>query len=195
MRSGGPTTMQAMTAAMRMTAEEYMAWDGPRGTNLVEGEVIMPQPRNVHQYVLADLYMALRLWREAGEGRGLVTLPIDVSLDEVNVYAPDVLWYRQGRDRLEPDVAPQPLPDIAAEIRSPSTWRYDVGAKKAAYERFGLPELWLVDTAASEVLVFRRSKPQAAVFDVALELAGDDTLTSPLLPGFALPIADIFAAP
>jgi Uma2 family endonuclease len=106
--------MNAMTVAQRMTADEYLAWDGPRGTNLV------------------------------------------------------------------------------VEIRSPSPWRYDVGAKKTAYERHGLPELWLVDTAASEILVFRRSTPQAAVYDVSLELAAGDTLASPLLPGFALPVADIF---
>lgn len=99
MRPGGSTTMQAMTVAQRMTAED-MAWDGPRGTNLVGGEVVN--------------------------------------------------------------------------------------------ERYGLPELWLVDTAASEILVFRRSTPQAAVYDVSLELAAGDTLASPLLPGFALPVADIF---
>jgi hypothetical protein len=39
------------------------------------------------------------------------------------------------------------LPDLAVEVRSPSTWRYDVGKKKATYERGGLPELWPVDTA------------------------------------------------
>ena len=184
--------MNAMTVAQRMTADEYLAWDGPRGTNLVEGEVVMPQSRQLHQNVLADLYIALRLWRDAGKGRGHVTLPIDVSLDDVNVYAPDVLWYRSERALGHDDDPPYSLPDIAVEIRSPSTWRYDVGAKKTAYERHGLPELWLVDTAASEILVFRRSTPQAAVYDVSLELAAGDTLASPLLPGFALPVADIF---
>ena len=44
------------------------------------------------------------------------------------------------------------MPDIAVEVRSPSTWRYDIGAKKSGYERRGLPELWLVDTRADEVL-------------------------------------------
>jgi Uma2 family endonuclease len=71
---------------------------------------------------------------------------------------------------------------------------YDVGAKKAAYERCGLPELWLVDTAASEILVFRRSMSQTAVFDVDRQIPRGDTLTSPLLPGFALPVTDVFVA-
>ncbi len=184
--------MQEMTVATRMTAQEYMAWDGPRGTNLVDGEVIMPQPTRPHGRAQVRLVVALENWSTAGE-RGEVLTPIDVSVDDVNVYAPDVLWYRSGRDLPSPDVRPQPLPDIAAEIRSPSTWRYDIGAKKAAYERYGLPELWLVDTAASEILVFRRSTPRGGVFDVSLELAAGDTLTSPLLPGFALPLTDVFA--
>ena len=54
------------------------------------------------------------------------------------------------------------LPDLAIEIRSPSTWRYDIGAKKSVYEREGLPELWLVDGDANVVLVFRRSAPGAS---------------------------------
>jgi hypothetical protein len=33
---------------------------------------------------------------------------------------------------------PSPLPQLAAEVRSPSTWRYDIGAMNAGYERDGL---------------------------------------------------------
>ena len=69
-----------------------------------------------------------------------------------------------------------------------------MGAKKSAYERHRLPELWLVDTAADEVLIFRRSKPPAPTFDVAEELARGDTLTSPLLPGFVLALDELFPA-
>jgi len=85
-----------------------------------------------------------------------------------------------------------PIPDLAVEVRSPSTWRYDIGAKKAGYERRGLRELWLVDTAADAVLIFRRSEPGAPGFDTALELDRDQELTSPLLPGFALALAELF---
>ncbi len=52
------------------------------------------------------------------------------------------------------------------DVRSPSTWRYDIGTKKSVYEREGLPELWLVDTDAGVLLVFRRSTPKAPSFDV-----------------------------
>jgi Uma2 family endonuclease len=63
-------------------------------------------------------------------------------------------------------------------------------AKKAAYEREGLRELWLVDTDAKVVLVFRRSARGVGSFDVALEI--DDSLTSPQLDGFELPLVELF---
>ena len=78
------------------------------------------------------------------------------------------------------------------EVRSPSTWRHDIGPKKAGYEAMGVRELWLVDFTS--VLVFRRSDPKRPDFDVSLELTPDETLTSPLLLGFALPLADLYPA-
>jgi len=101
------------------------------------------------------------------------------------------MWYPEGAAPVRGDERPYPIPGIAIEVRSPSTWRYDIGAKKAAYERDGLPELWLVDTSAIEVLIFRRSDAGCPTFDVALELEAHDTLASPQLPGFALSVGTL----
>jgi Uma2 family endonuclease len=84
------------------------------------------------------------------------------------------------------------VPELCVEIRSPSTWRYDVGVKKSIYEAAALPELWLVDSEAATVLVFRRSAPESPRFDVALELRRGDTLTSPQLPRFELTLDQLF---
>jgi len=84
------------------------------------------------------------------------------------------------------------VPELVVEVRSPSTWRFDVGAKKDNYELAGVAELWLVDTEAEVVLVFRRSTPRNARFDLSLDLGIDEALTSPLLPGFELAVSEIF---
>jgi Uma2 family endonuclease len=181
-----------MAVAQRMTLAEYVERDDlPRWTNLIDGEVVVSQPTPRHQRVLADLATELNIWCRGGS-RGEATMSIDVELDDHNCFAPDVLWYRPGREPEYTTAVPQPLPDIAVEIRSPSTWHYDIGTKKARYEQHGLPELWLVDTAADVVLVFRRSTPRAPRFDVLLELARGDALTPPLLPGFALALDELF---
>ena len=188
--------MAGMAVAQRMTVAEYVERDDlPRWTNLIDGEVVVSQPTNRHQRVLLDLATDLNVWCRGGSGRGQASMPIDVELDEHNCFAPDVLWYRPGREPGYSTVVPQPLPDIAVEIRSPSTWRYDIGTKKARYEQYGLPELWLVDTVADEIFVFRRSTDKATEFDLFLELARGDALTSPLLPGFALALDALFGPP
>ena len=181
--------MNAMQVAQRITADEYLALDAewPR-TWLIECEVVVDQPRILQ----GRLLRALAEWCEDAPDRGLAVLPIDIKLDDRNVYAPDVLWYRASREPAVDARAPYPLPDLAVEIRSPSTWRYDIGTKKRLYEREGLPELWLVDGQSSVLLVFRCSAPSAPVFDVELEFDASATLTSPLLPGFALDAGALF---
>lgn len=187
--------MTAMPVAHRMTADEFIAMPVPehgRPWNLIDGEVVVNDPTVLHGEAQGNILFALESWSRAEAGRGRARLPADIQLDDRNVFIPDVLWYRHGRD---PDLSappPYPMPDLAVEVRSASTWRYDVGAKRAGYESHGLPELWLVDTAASAVLVYRRSQPDSPTFDVALEVERAGELTSPLLPGFRLALADVF---
>jgi Uma2 family endonuclease len=185
--------MGAMSAAQRMTAGEFLDLpdtDDLRWAQLIEGELIVDAPRPLHQKVAGELIYLLMSWARSGEGRGTVWHQLGIKLDERNVFQPDVLWYCEDAG---PDLhsrPPSPVPQLAIEVRSPSTWRYDIGAKKAAYEREALQELWLVDTDARVVLVFRRSAPDVESFDVALELT--DLLTSPQLDGFELPLVELF---
>jgi Uma2 family endonuclease len=184
--------MNVMTTGA-MTADEYFAGpeDGPR-TQLIEGELVLVEPTWLHQIVCVDLTFALKTWIVAEPGRGQVSMPIDVKLNERNVYSPDVLWYAAECAPQRTDPRPYPMPNIAIEVRSSSTWRFDIGTKKRVYEQRGLRELWLVDTSASSVLTFRRSRPDATIFDVVLELERDEQLTSPQLPGFSLALSDLF---
>jgi len=185
--------MTTMAVGALMTADEYLALgeERPR-TELIEGEVVLVEPTLLHQLVCGDLHVALVVWARAEPGRGLAAMPIDVKLNERNVYAPDVLWYAEDRAPRRGDDRPYPMPSLAIEVRSPSTWRFDIGAKKRVYEERGLPELWLVDTPRPSVLIFRRSAPDAGGFDVALELERDEQLTSPQLPGFSLALSELF---
>ncbi len=180
--------------ATRLTADEYYAItvEGDR-KQLVDGEIVVNEPKLIHAELQARLLIALRLWIEAGEGRGFASLPSDVRMDAYNVYGPDLLWFSEEHRPIDLNAYPERVPDLCVEIRSASTWRYDVGAKKRVYEQGALPELWLVDDGAESVIVYRRSKPESGVFDVALELTCGETLTSPQLPGFVLALNELFA--
>lgn len=188
--------MPGMVAAQKMTADEFLAMDDPRrGLQLIAGEVVVHQPRLEHQRVLGLLHFHILSWIRTNPDRGLVSLPLDVKLDDHNVYAPDLLWYAAGTGpAATPIYPPYPIPSLAVEVRSPSTWRYDLGTKKSTYEADGLAELWLVDTDGACVLVYRRSRSDAPAFDVELELDRDEVLASPQLPGFSLALAELFGA-
>lgn len=181
------------TVATRMTAEQYHAWsvEGDR-TQLVAGEVIVNEPRPMHGLLQFRLLFAIGKWIEAGVERGMVIPPTSLTLDEHNVYGPDVLWFSEGNVPADLREYPEGVSDLCVEIRSPGTWRYDVGTKRAVYERTGLPELWLVDDRSETVLVYRRSKPGLGSFDVALELERGEVLSSPAMPGFELALERLF---
>ncbi len=183
-----------MTLTTTTTADEFLALgETDEHMELIEGEiVIMSIPRKRHQAITLHIVVQLTLWCEAAAGRGTASIELDHRLDGRNVFAPDALWVCDERWPAEDVSHLVGPPDIAVEVRSESTWRYDVGKKMTVYERNGLPELWLVDTAANSVLVYRRSTATTDEFDIALELRGGDVLSSPQLPDFELDIARLF---
>jgi Uma2 family endonuclease len=182
----------AMVDAL-ITADDY--FDAAAGvrepTQLIDGVIVPSQPKPRHQRVTLRIARCLLDWAE-GPGFGLAGIPIDVIINRYNVYAPDVWWVADAA-RVDPDEYFRGVPDLAVEVRSPSTWHYDVGVKRTRYEQHGLPELWLVDTSDRTVLVLRRSTPGAGRFDVEVKLTADEVLTSPLLPGLELRLAEVLA--
>ena len=179
------------TVAERLSADDYLAREDPRRTELIDGAVVVNEPTVLHQRVVGLIYAALLSWSQSGPDRGTVSLPLDVRLDDATVLAPDVLWFAAGIDLGAPR-SPR-MPDLAVEVRSPSTWVYDVGPKRELYERHGLRELWLADTASRTVLVYRRKRSDSG-FDVQSELAHGEQLASPLLPGFAASVGELIPA-
>lgn len=181
------------TTATRMTADEYYAITviGDR-KQLVDGEIVVNEPKLIHALLQGRVHIALQTWIDRGDGRGFASLPTDVRMDEHNVYGPDLLWFSAEHVPTNLDAYPDRVPDLCVEIRSQSTWRFDIGAKKRVYEAGGLPELWLVDDAARSVLAYRRSTPTSKTFDVALEFASGESVSSPQMPGFTLSVDELF---
>lgn len=110
-----------------------------------------------------------------------------VYYDEYNYVEPDMLYTRaEHLDRVTERYT-EGAPDLAIEVSSKSTRRRDLTIKRALYKRTGVAEYWFVDLRDEVVLVHRRDPG----FAQPLRLGPGDTLTSPVLPGFALPVADL----
>ena len=171
----------------RITADEFLAGPYPPGSELVDGVVHVNDAAFLHQEVVGRIYAALREWAltvllgRAGFGGNWV-------LDDGHVYKPDA-WWAARTPRGTRHHGP---PDLAVEVRSPSTWALDVGPKLRHYEQAGTSELWLVDPPARSVLVFRRAEGEEG-FAATVEVGPGEELTSPLLPGFRLAVDALFA--
>ena len=66
--------------------------------------------------------------------------------------------------------------------------------KRTRYERFGVQEYWGVDPELDAIKMYRRA---GGAFARVAELSAEehDVLTTPLLPDFSVPLAEIFASP
>lgn len=179
-------------ATPQMTADQFFALPfAPYRYQLIDGELIVDSPALPHQVAAANILVALGVWRRAAPGRGLALGSTDFRIDDHNVFQPDVWWVAERPITVKDQRRLESAPDLIVEVRSPSTWKYDRGVKKRRYEEGGVAELWLVDTN-DFVYVYRRSAPNAPTFDIELVFDADSVITSPLLPGFSLPVAEIF---
>jgi Uma2 family endonuclease len=80
-------------------------------------------------------------------------------------------------------------PDLVVEIISPNSLRYDRGAKRIAYLRAGVDELWLIDTAAKSLEVYRRK--ESPDFPI-VTLKPGESYSCALFPGLKLLLDEIF---
>ena len=65
----------------------------------------------------------------------------------------------------------------------------DKEIKPKLYSRYGVQEYWIVNWQLKTLEIYRRAAVQLQL--VSTLLVGD-TLTSPLLPDFSIPMAEIF---
>ena len=106
--------------------------------------------------------------------------------------APDVaviLWDARGdrREELRSAKVIPIIPDIAAEVLSPNETPAKIHRKLAQYFKAGVKEVWLIDPEDRSAEIWTGpSLPERA-------LAGADALASPLLPGFALRLEELFS--
>lgn len=167
--------------------------DGKR-YELIDGEVHgSTQPDWRHQYVCGCINAALTAWCRRGGG-GIVIPAPGVILSQEDAVAPDIVWVSKARMRrvLRRDGKLHAAPDLAVEVLSPGAKneQRDREAKLDLYSRYGVQDYWIADWRARTVQVYRH---RAGQLQRVGTLAGDDALTSPLLPDLALIVAELFA--
>ena len=160
---------------------------------LIDGEhFVTPAPSLRHQAIVLNIGSSLLAHvRARGLGRVFVA-PLDVLFSKIDVVEPDVLFV--GRARQKDVLRKEHLvgaPDLVVEVGSKWTRRRDETIKQKLYEKFAVPEYWIVNPVSNRITVFRLGDAMYAMTQ-QLSLEAGDVLTTPLLPGLEMPLADIF---
>ena len=187
-------TLKPRTGA-RLSIEEFLELPDTydkRKMELDEGELyIMPRPRTGHQFLQSDL-----IWYFQGHIRSFDEPPAQVlhdvivalSLESRVLYSPDLVVILEGSSAVIADRMVEGVPDIVVEILS-SDRRRDLVRKRQVYAEAGVPEYWIFDPREDTATLLELRNGEYVERAV---LTADDTLTTPLLPGLAIPLADMF---
>ena len=186
-------TRSGSTLRVKLTYEDLVKLpeDGLRH-ELVDGEHFMtPSPIVLHQQVAKRLVLSLGGFADHSGCGEVLFAPVDVVLSPYDVVVPDIFFLsRDHVGRLHGSHLTEP-PDLVIEILSPSTRGRDLGAKLRLYERFGVPEHWVLDPAAATARVFPHG-PRGYGEGMLLSAARGDALTTRFAPGWSLPLSDLF---
>lgn len=183
-----------MSTTLRWTSAdlEHFPDDGRR-REIIDGELhVSKQPNWYHQVICTRLGGLLDAWSTARQSGAAAGAPGVIFAEDDDV-APDVVWVSAAR--LAATLAGGKLraaPELVVEVLSPGKKNEtrDRETKLKLYARRGVDEYWIVDWPRHSIDIFRRDGP---LLVAAGSLGPEDTLASPTLPGFAAPLARIFA--
>jgi Uma2 family endonuclease len=181
------TTLRWISADLEVLPDDGKHYE------IIDGELyVSRQPGYHHQYACTQLSGALVVWSNQTSMGVTLQAPGVVFADDDDV-APDAVWISRERLALALDRAGhvRTAPELVVEVLSPGSAneRRDREVKLKLYSRRGVSEYWIVDWQQRKVEVYRR---QDLVLHLVTMLYATDTLTSPLLPGFACPLVRLF---
>ncbi|MBC8871055.1 MAG: Uma2 family endonuclease [Planctomycetes bacterium] len=179
---------------MRMTLEQFDApgdWDELYVYELVNGVLIVnPPPSEAERGPNELLGRMLWTYHERHPERST----FNYTLSEHTVNTPNnrrradrVVW--TGLDRM-PNVR-RDLPTIVIEFVSPDRRDHerDYVEKRSEYGSIGIREYWIIDRFRRQMTVVRWDEDDCQ----EMTMSETDVYTTPLLPGFELPLASLLA--
>jgi Uma2 family endonuclease len=189
----GKDSMKPAGPGVKLTYDDFVLFpdDGQRH-ELIDGEhYVTPTPVLKHQRIVGNVFFLIRSHLEMHRLGEVFGAPLDVIFSKFDVVEPDVLYVSSERAKEIFGQWVHGAPDLVVEVGSPSTRKRDETIKRRLYERWGVPEYWVVDPELDVVRVYRREGDR---FERPLELSleANDVLTTPLLPGLEMPLAQVF---
>lgn len=164
---------------------DLLAADEWKRYEIIDGELFVTRaPHLRHQAVIRNICADLQDWSNKTQLGEAFPTPGIIFSDADNVI-PDAIWISVERMARFTDEAGHFTgpPELIVEVLSPGATneRRDREAKLKLYSSQGVEEYWIVSREVEQVEVYRREN---AVLKRTATYKAQDTITSPMLPGF-----------
>lgn len=158
---------------------------------LIKGELIMsPSPVPYHQRISKRLEYLIYEYAEKNKKLGEVfDAPIDVYLEETEVYQPDIIFISKERSHIIGEKKIEGAPDLVIEILSPSSAYYDLRHKMTMYAKHGVREYWIVDPEERSIEVYENRDGHFHMLEKGKE---KEVIHSKVIPGLEISLDEIF---
>lgn len=135
------------------TIEDYLGFPDERRCEIIDGVVYdLSSPTAVHQEIAGEIFYQLKDHVRKNKGPCRVFIaPLDSALEENTIVQPDVMIQCDPERK---DLIGNPLPDLVAEVVSPSSKKNDYLLKLEKYKNSGVREYWIVDHKRGTVTVY-----------------------------------------
>jgi len=179
------------------TYADYLKWTFDERLELIKGKIfnMSPAPGSIHQFVSGAIFNELYNYLK-NKPCHVMCAPFDVRLKR-----------RSGDDKdittvVQPDLCvvcdPKKIdargclgsPDIVVEILSPGNNKKELQNKYEVYEEAGVLEYWIIQPIEKTFLKYTLINGS---FQPSRLLTIGDEVTTPILPGFALSLDELFA--
>jgi Uma2 family endonuclease len=184
------------TPSVTFTYDDFLHFpdDGKRHEIIGGDHLVTPSPNTKHQRIVGQLYFALVAYLRNNRAGEVFVAPFDVVLSDRDIVQPDLLYISRERSSVITEKHVHGAPDLVVEILSPGAPGIDEITKRDLYESCGVHEYWVVDPELDTISIDRRVEG-AFVRSAELATGKDDELTTPLLPGFSVKVAEVFESP
>lgn len=165
--------------------------DDNKNYEIIDGELFVTRaPHWNHQSACGRLNTSLDNWSQA-TGLGKIAQNVGLVFGDENDVIPDLVWVSHERlaNILDDAGHLTQAPELVVEVLSKSTEKQDKVLKLKLYSQQGVIEYWVVDWHLQQVMIYRREKTRLQLVST---LWSPDTLSSPVLPGFTMSVAQIF---
>jgi Uma2 family endonuclease len=159
-------------------------------TEIIDGEEIMgPSPFGKHQKIASKIARKIFSYTETNDLGELYFSPLDVIFEEgINRLQPDILFIRKENMGIFQDWV-RGVPDMVCEIVSPGTYKKDTATKRKIYEKYRVPEYWIVIPELQTIEILTIENDRYELYSIA-EIEG--VVTSKVIEGLQISITDIF---